>query len=108
MYSTLLSTQEFIARKQHRDDGHDILRSAYLSYVDIYGRENPGISHISQECFKQVKAAYIHSISMGQDRILPGQKYIRQCSVQDGDFYMWKTRKENFELIKSLDLWPEE
>lgn len=105
MYTTLLSQQEFTARKLHMDDGYGLIVSAYCSFIDGYGRMNPSVSHLPQECMEQIKEAW--RIERGAV-IIPGQKYVRRCVKCEDGFYMWKTKKAYFDIIKSLDLWMQE
>lgn len=41
-------------------------------------------------------------------KILPGQKYIKQANIFDGDFCIWKADLEMHDICVRLDLYSEE
>ena len=101
----LINEQEFKARKIHVDHGFECIRQAYNSYRSFDGREHPDGSYLPQECFADIRAAYLME---NGPRIMPGDKYVRQCGKYDGEFGMFKTKKVYWDLINSLNLLPDD
>lgn len=87
-----ISTKLVVARKDHHDDSYEWLEP--LLHERFYGSK-------WQLSFTEWRT--IAALKANKWKIKKGQTYERQCNVQDGQIYTFKTLPEIAKICKKLE-----
>lgn len=104
--ATSLSSVEHVARKLHIDNG-----SQYFDWCITRDQDKRIIVDMKEVKHLNMTINEIVSIQRSIDngwRILPGEKYIRQTAVDDGNFWVYKTRSDIHEICCKYSLYQED
>ena len=90
--STALRSEERVARKHH-----------WCSAWEWFSMSNYGKQDVTPD-----EWLVIEGVMADSGRILPGQKYVYQSGVADGEFYEFKARLDMHNICLKYDLYPED
>lgn len=95
---TVIHSETLKARKAYYDDGWDMIQEFEGPMM-----KDPKLTFAE----KRMLVKYKRWKGTFSAKILPGQLYVRQFNNMDGDTYVWRTKKEFFDLANKYDLFPD-
>lgn len=88
--SVLISESRPIARKPHRCGAYEWIMETY-----------------EDGSFTYQELRQIAKVRRNKGMIMPGQKYIRQAQIYEGDFCVFKALPDMDEICRKYDIYPD-
>jgi len=104
--ATTLSTTTSKARKIHQDHG-----GQYFDFCIRHNSDKEQVIDLKEIHHLNMSEEEIKSIQKSIDnnwKILPGEKYIKQAAVDGGDFWVFKSKVEIYNIIDKYHLFRED